>query len=117
MPAKNKLSDLRNHLFEALEQLKDKEEPLDVGRARAIADIAHAIINSAKVELRAAEILGIDPHLVEGQALPSGNGRAPKQLPAGDTAHCAPCFERKNVMVNAVKVVDGTPMCKTCLSS
>lgn len=48
---RNKAEDLRNHLFEVLEGLKDKENPMEVDRARAVADVAHAIINSAKVEL------------------------------------------------------------------
>lgn len=56
--AKNKLEDLRNHLFETLEALKDEEKPMDVARARAVADVAHAIINSAKLELRFLELKG-----------------------------------------------------------
>lgn len=54
----NKLSDLRNHLFETLEALKDKDEPMAVDRAKAIAEVSREIINSAKVELEAYEILG-----------------------------------------------------------
>lgn len=54
----NKLSDLRNHLFETLEALKDKDEPMPVDRAKAIAEVSREIINSAKVELEAFEILG-----------------------------------------------------------
>lgn len=48
---KNKISDLRNHLFETLEALKDKESPMDLERARTISDVAQTIINSAKVEV------------------------------------------------------------------
>lgn len=48
---KNKLEDLRNHLFAALEGLGDTEKPLDIERARAIADVSQTIINSAKLEL------------------------------------------------------------------
>lgn len=55
---KNKLSDLRNHLFETLERLKDEEKPMDVDRARAVSEVAHTIIESAKVELRAMELAG-----------------------------------------------------------
>ncbi len=55
---KNRLEDLRNHLFETLESLKDRDEPMDVERARAVADVAHAIINSAKLELRFLELKG-----------------------------------------------------------
>lgn len=48
---KNKLEDLRNHLFAALEGLSDVEKPLEIERARAISDVAQTIINSAKLEL------------------------------------------------------------------
>lgn len=48
---KNKLEDLRNHLFAALEGLSDAEKPLDIERARAISEVAQTIINSAKLEL------------------------------------------------------------------
>lgn len=46
---KNKLSDLRNHLFEIIEKLKDDE--IDIEQAKAIASTAQVIVNSAKVEV------------------------------------------------------------------
>jgi hypothetical protein len=55
---KNKLSDLRNHLFETLERLKDKDDPMDIPRAKAIAGVAQVIINSATVEVKAINALG-----------------------------------------------------------
>src|SRR5579863_7379883 len=58
--AKNKLSDLRDHLFETLEALKDKENPMEIDRAKAIAGIAQTIINSATVEVKAINALGRD---------------------------------------------------------
>lgn len=48
---KNKMEDLRNHLFAALEGLSDAEKPMELERARAIADVAQVVINSAKVEV------------------------------------------------------------------
>lgn len=48
---KNKIDDLRNHLFETLEALKDEEKPMDLDRARAVADVARVIVESAKVEV------------------------------------------------------------------
>jgi hypothetical protein len=48
---KNKLGDLRNHLFETLEALKDEDKPMDLGRAKAIADVARVVVDSAKVEV------------------------------------------------------------------
>jgi hypothetical protein len=58
---KNKMSDLRNHLFETLEGLKDKDAPLDLARAKTISDVAQTIINSAKVEADLLKSLGADP--------------------------------------------------------
>ena len=55
---KNKIEDLRNHLFAALEALGDKESPMDIERAHAIADVAQTIINSAKVEVDYLKIAG-----------------------------------------------------------
>jgi hypothetical protein len=48
---KNKIEDLRNHLFETLESLKDKEAPMELERAETIAKVAQVIVNSAKVEV------------------------------------------------------------------
>lgn len=55
---KNKISDLRNHLFETLEALKDEEKPMDIARAKAISDVAQTIINTAKVEIEFYEATG-----------------------------------------------------------
>lgn len=48
---KNKIEDLRNHLFATIEGLLDKDEPFDIERARTIANVAQVIVNSAKVEV------------------------------------------------------------------
>lgn len=48
---KNKMTDLRNHLFTALEALQDKDDPMDIDRAKAIADIGKVLVDSAKVEV------------------------------------------------------------------
>ena len=48
---KNKIEDLRDHLFETLEALKDPDKPMEIERARAIANVAQVIVNSAKVEV------------------------------------------------------------------
>lgn len=55
---KNKIEDLRDHLFETLEALKDKEKPMEIERARVISEVAQTIINSAKVEIQHMELLG-----------------------------------------------------------
>lgn len=48
---KNKIEDLRNHLFATIEALQDEDNPMDIARAKAISNAAQAIINSAKVEV------------------------------------------------------------------
>ena len=47
--ARNKINDLRDHLFETLERLKDGD--IDVKTAKAMADVSQVIINSAKIEI------------------------------------------------------------------
>jgi hypothetical protein len=54
------LKDLREHLFETLENLKSKENPMDIDRAQAIASVSAQIINSAKVELQFLNTIGQD---------------------------------------------------------
>lgn len=54
--AKNKLQDLRDHLFETIERLKDDD--ITVERAKAIADLGQTLINTAKLELQFAEAMG-----------------------------------------------------------
>jgi hypothetical protein len=57
---KNRMTDLRNHLFETLEALKDPEKPMDIARAKAISDVAQTVINSAKVEVDFLKASGAD---------------------------------------------------------
>lgn len=58
MPPKNKLEDLRNHLFETLESLRDEDKPMDIDRARAVCEVAGQILDSAKVEIKFIETTG-----------------------------------------------------------
>jgi hypothetical protein len=88
--AKNKISDLRDHLFEELEALKDPEKPLDqeLQRAAAISQIAQAIINSAKVEVDMIKALNAtapaSPAFFnlagESRALPPGKELGPHEF-------------------------------------
>ena len=45
------IEDLRNALFDTIEALQREKNPMDIDRAKAIADAAQVIINSAKVEV------------------------------------------------------------------
>ena len=56
---KNKIEDLRDHLFEMLESLKDSDKPLDeeIKRAKAVVDVPQAIIETARVEVKYAQVV------------------------------------------------------------
>ena len=55
---KNKITDLRDHLFATLEELRDKDKPMELARAKAIASVAQTIINSATVEVKFMQATG-----------------------------------------------------------
>lgn len=57
---RNKIEDLRNLLFETLESLNDKDDPMDLGRADAVAKVSQVLINSAKVEIDFIKAIGGD---------------------------------------------------------
>jgi len=54
----NNIETLREHLFGALKGLTDSEKPMDIERARAVAEVAQVIINSAKVEVEHLKVAG-----------------------------------------------------------
>lgn len=54
----NDVTQLREMLFDTINQLKDPSKPMDLDRAKTIADVAQVIINSAKVEVDHAKITG-----------------------------------------------------------
>ena len=69
------IDDVRDHLFAALEGLRDKANPMDLDRAKTIAEVAQVIINSAKVEVdyqRAIGGNGGTRFLEQEQPLPPG---------------------------------------------
>jgi hypothetical protein len=55
---KNKIEDLRNHLFETIEALRDEEKPMELARASEIANVARVIVDSAKVEVNFLKVTG-----------------------------------------------------------
>ena len=70
----NTIETLRNHLFETLAALRDKEKPMDIERAKAISEVAQVIVNSAKVEVDHAKVTGSkgSGFLEKDQQLPPG---------------------------------------------
>jgi hypothetical protein len=51
MARKNKLVDLRDHLFATIEALQDPDSGMDVPKAKTIADLGKVIVDSARVEV------------------------------------------------------------------
>lgn len=60
--SKNKLSDLRGHLFDVIERLKDPkaDQPMDTKTAEAICLAAKRLVETAEVELQFREQIGRD---------------------------------------------------------
>lgn len=52
------INDLRDHLFAALDGLADEKKPMDITRAKAIADVARVIVDSAKAEIQLLQATG-----------------------------------------------------------
>lgn len=55
---KNKIEDLRDHLFAQLEDLRDPEKQVDLNRARLVVDTANTIVASAKAETEFLRVVG-----------------------------------------------------------
>lgn len=75
------MEDLRNHLFETLEALKDEAKPMELERAITIAQVAQVLVDTAKVEVAFVKITGS-----------AGSGFIPTALPAppgGETPSAA----------------------------
>lgn len=67
----HKIEDLRGHLFATLEDLRDKDKPMDIDRAKAVAQVAQVIIDSAKAENEFIKLTGsMGSGFIEQQALP-----------------------------------------------
>jgi hypothetical protein len=60
---KNKIQDLRNHLFEQMErlnnpELKPEELQAEINRANAMSDLGKVIVDSAKTQVMAMKLIG-----------------------------------------------------------
>lgn len=79
----NNISTVRQHLLDTLADLRNRDNPMEVDRARAVADVARVLVDSAKVEvdfIKATNATGsefLQPAPSEGVKNPS--------LPAGIT--------------------------------
>jgi hypothetical protein len=75
--AKNKLNDLRDHLFETLEAVKDGS--MDIDRAKIITQVAGTIIDTARMEIKFLEVIG---GVNDASGFFPGSKRPAKQLTA-----------------------------------
>lgn len=69
---KNKLGDLRDHLFESIEMLKSGE--MEIDKAQAINGLAQTLVASAKVEvdyIRQVGGIGDRSDFIEGSSPPA----------------------------------------------
>ncbi len=97
----NKIEDLRDHLFATLAALRDPEKPMDVDRARAIAEVGRTVIDSAKAEIEFLKVTGSrqGTGFIElvSTGLPSGQRKVvpvPAALPApGTVRRCGSCSQ------------------------
>lgn len=54
----NDIEKLRAHLFGTLDALRDKENPMDIDRAKAVCEVGDVIISTAKAEIDFARVNG-----------------------------------------------------------
>jgi len=54
----NDIQALRSHLFNTLQALQDKDNPMDIERAKAVCQVSDTIISSAKAEIDFARVNG-----------------------------------------------------------
>lgn len=77
----NNIDTVRQHLFDTLADLRNREKPMDLDRARAVADVARVLVDTAKVEvdyIKATSASG-------SQFLESTDGATNPSLPNGIT--------------------------------
>jgi hypothetical protein len=93
---KNKIEDLRDHLFDTLAALKDPDTPMDINRAKAIANVANSIIHSAKIEADMIKVLGAKsgtgfiPTIPTERRLTEGKAVDPPTPAAEEKRFCRP---------------------------
>lgn len=73
---------MRKHLMDTLADLRNPEKPMEVDRARAIAQVASALIDSARVEVEFLKTIGDESA--------TGTGFIPKSLPGGNGGSWSP---------------------------
>ncbi len=89
------IDQVREHLMATLAGLRDRQNPMEVDRARAVAQVASVLVDTAKVEIDYLKATGQDrsrfletPPEVEGGTLPApASPFQTQQLTGGRTVH------------------------------
>lgn len=94
------IEDLRDHLFAALDGLSDPKKPMEIERAKAIADVARVIVDSAKAEIQLLHVTGAKHAATQFMPLaPDTNGEQGR-LPAATNGGCPFCGGRIRPQTN-----------------
>lgn len=81
------IDDMRAHLMAALASLRDRENPMEPDRARAMAQVASVLVDTARVEVDYIKATGADrSDFLEGKtthqpALPNSEPQAHNPFP------------------------------------
>lgn len=92
------MDELREHLMATLASLRDRENPMEPDRARAVAQVAGVLVDTAKVEIDYIKATGADrsdfieqvPQITSdssGAGLPSGYTQGSVTREPGRTVH------------------------------
>ncbi|MEX3967324.1 hypothetical protein AB4Y42_34705 [Paraburkholderia sp. EG286B] len=80
------MNDMREHLMQTLAALRDKENPMDIDRAKAVAHVASVLVDTAKVEveyIKATDAIGGSAFMDNQKRLPGDSPSAVERTPTG----------------------------------
>jgi hypothetical protein len=70
------ITELRQHLMDTLADLRNRDKPMEPDRARAVAQVASVLVDTARVEIDFLKVTGRDESdflkVPEAQGLPNG---------------------------------------------
>lgn len=67
------ISQVRQHLLDTLADLRSTDKPMDVDRARAVAQVAGVLVDTARVEVDYIKATGAEhSEFIEGEFKPNG---------------------------------------------
>lgn len=67
------IAQVRQHLLDTLASLRSQDNPMDVDRARAVAQVAGVLVDTARVEVDYIKATGAEhSQFIEGEFKPNG---------------------------------------------